>query len=167
MKNPTSGSIEIGVNSIVAAQHGHTAVFNGYQIETKGNPFAHLILRGGSDRPNYSLEDLNEAKNQLEKQKVSHPAIIIDTSHDNCKVNGVKDPLQQLVVVQKVMSTLKNNPHLKKTFKGFMIESFLESGCQKLETVTEATVLKNGLSVTDPCLGWKETEKLLLELASY
>ena len=89
MKNPTSGSIEIGVNSIIAAQHGHTAVYNGMQVETHGNQYAHLVLRGGMDRPNYSLEDILQAKKILEKQQVSNPAIIIDASHDNCKINGI------------------------------------------------------------------------------
>lgn len=165
MKNPTAGSIEIGVNSIVAAQRGHTAVFDGYQVETKGNPYAHLVLRGGLDRPNYHVEDLYTAKKFLEKQKVSHPAIMIDASHDNCKIDGIKDPLQQINVAYEVLNALKLYPDLRKLVKGFMFESFLKSGSQKLEEINAQNVDRGGLSITDPCLSFEQTEKLILEIA--
>lgn len=167
MKNPTSGTIEIGVNSIVAAQHGHTAVFEGNQVETQGNPYAHLVLRGGLDRPNYHVEDLYKAKKFLEKHQVSNPAIMIDASHDNCKIDGVKDPLQQTNVAHEVLAALKLHPELRKLVKGFMFESFIKSGCQKLESLTTETVDRSGLSITDPCLSWEQTEKLLMEIAEF
>ncbi len=166
MKNPTSGSLEIGVNSIIAAQHGHTAVFHGAQVETHGNPHAHLVLRGGLDRPNYHVEDIMIAKKYLEKAAVSNPAIVIDASHDNCKIDGVKDPIQQINVAQEVMAALKLYPDLRKLVKGFMFESFLKSGCQKAEKLTAETVDKEGLSITDPCLSWEQTEELLHTIAS-
>ena len=165
MKNPTSGSIEIGVNSIIAAQHGHTAVFNGQQVETHGNPYAHLVLRGGMDRPNYHVEDIIKARKFLEMHKVSNPAIVIDASHDNCKIDGVKDPIQQTNVANEVMAALKLYPNLRQVVKGFMFESFLKQGAQKLESLTPQTVDKNGLSITDPCLGWDQTESMLTEIA--
>lgn len=164
MKNPTSGSIEIGVNSIVAAQRGHTAVFDGAQVETHGNAYAHLVLRGGLDRPNYHVEDIYKAKKFLELHKVTNPAIIIDASHDNCKIDGVKDPIQQINVAHEVLAALKLYPDLRKLVKGFMFESFLKSGAQKMETLTPQNVDLEGLSVTDPCLSWGQTEELLMEM---
>lgn len=164
MKNPTSGSIEIGVNSIVAAQRGHTAVFDGAQVETHGNAYAHLVLRGGLDRPNYHVEDIYKAKKFLELHKVSNPAIVIDASHDNCKIDGVKDPIQQINVAHEVLAALKLYPDLRKLVKGFMFESFLKSGAQKLEALTVEKVDREGLSITDPCLSWEQTEALLLEI---
>lgn len=164
MKNPTSGSIEIGVNSIIAAQRGHSAVFFGNQVETHGNPFAHLVLRGGLSRPNYHVENLYEAKRWLEHHKVLNPAVLIDASHDNCKVKEEKDPIQQINVAREVLTALKLYPDLKKLVKGFMFESFLKTGAQKLETLTSDKIDINGLSVTDPCLSWQDTEKLLMEI---
>ncbi len=164
MKNPTSGSIEIGVNSIVAAQRGHTAVFDGYQVETHGNAYAHLVLRGGLDRPNYHVEDIYKAKKFLEHHQVTNPAIVIDASHDNCKIDGTKDPIQQINVAHEVLAALKLYPDLRKLVKGFMFESFLKSGAQKMETLTPQNVDLEGLSVTDPCLSWEQTEELLMEM---
>ena len=165
MKNPTSGSLEIGVNSIIAAQHGHTAVFHGAQVETHGNPYAHLVLRGGLDRPNYHVEDIYKAKKYLEAAKVTNPAIIVDASHDNCKIDGAKDPLQQINVAQELLGALKLYPDLRKSVNGFMFESFLKEGCQKLEKLTAETVDREGLSITDPCLSWEQTEQLLQTIA--
>ncbi len=166
MKNPTSGSLEIGVNSIIAAQNGHTAVFHGAQVETHGNPFAHLVLRGGMDRPNYHLEDIYQARKFLEAAQVSNPAIVIDTSHDNCKIDGIKDPTQQLNVANEVLAALKLYPDLRKVVKGFMFESFLKAGAQKIEKLTTETVDREGLSITDPCLSWDQTEELFNNIAS-
>jgi 3-deoxy-7-phosphoheptulonate synthase len=166
MKNPTSGSIEIGVNSIIAAQHGHTAVFNGAQVETHGNPYAHLVLRGGLDHPNYHVEDIYQARRFMEMHKISNPAIVIDASHDNCKIDGKKDPIQQINVAQEVMAALKLYPELGTLVKGFMFESFLKNGYQKLENLTTELVDRDGLSITDPCLSWEQTESLITEIAS-
>jgi len=165
MKNPTSGSIEIAVNSLIAGQNTHTAVMNESQVQTQGNPFAHLVLRGGIDRPNYHIEDLYHAKKSLKKAKILNPAIIVDASHDNCKIAGIKNPDQQINVVQEVLTTLKSHPDLRKFVKGFMFESFLKNGCQKLENVTQKTLDLRGLSLTDPCLSWDQTEELLKRIA--
>ncbi|MFA5855611.1 MAG: 3-deoxy-7-phosphoheptulonate synthase [Candidatus Gracilibacteria bacterium] len=165
MKNPTSGTIEIGVNSIVSAQNGHTAVFDGAQVETAGNPFAHLVLRGGIKRPNYHVEDIYHAQKLMLAHKLKNPAIIIDASHDNCKIEDKKDPLQQVNVVREVMASLSLYPDLRGLVKGFMLESFLKTGSQKVESLGKEEVDIDGLSITDPCLGWDETEKLILNLA--
>lgn len=165
MKNPTSGVIELGVNSVVAAQHEHIAVFDGHQVETHGNPFAHLVLRGGLDRPNYFLEDLLLAQKLLTQARVSNPAVIIDASHDNCRVNGGKDARQQINVVHDVLKTLTVHPELRSTVKGFMLECFLKGGAQKVESLTPETIDLDGLSITDPCLSWEETATLLTDLA--
>lgn len=165
MKNSTSGSIELGVNSVVAAQHGHIAVFDGHQVETHGNPFAHLVLRGGLDRPNYFLDDLLLAQKLLTDARVKHPAVVVDASHDNCRVNGVKDARRQIDVVHDVLETLTVHPELRSTVKGFMIESFLKGGAQKVESLSSETIDRDGLSITDPCLSWEETEALLADLA--
>ena len=164
MKNPTSGMVEIGVNSIVAAQYPHTAVFDGHQGETSGNPYAHLILRGGASGPNYHIEHILEAKRAMEKHQVTNPSIIIDASHDNCRIAGEKTLERQIQVVHEVMSNLRDFPELKHIVKGFMIESFLKPGNQKLDPNNPDAVDLGGLSITDPCLGWEQTEKLLMEL---
>jgi len=165
MKNPTSGLIEIGVNAIVAAQHPHVAVFNGYQVETLGNPFAHLVLRGGSSGSNYSLKHLKLTKKLVEKQKIINPAVIIDASHDNSLLTGRREHLQQLKVVDDVVRTIKKDSDLNYLVKGFMFESFIKSGNQKLDSLTKETIDLGGLSITDSCLSWKDTENYLLKLA--
>ena len=165
MKNPTSGSIEIGANSIVAAQHPHTAVFHGYQVQTAGNQYAHLVLRGGVKGPNYHIEDMYEAKKEFEKHGVTNPGIIVDASHDNCKIDGKKDHNRMVDIVQEVMKNVSDHAELRPLMKGFMLESFLKPGNQKLEDCTTQTIDRSGLSITDPCLGWEQTEELVLGLA--
>lgn len=165
MKNSTTGSIEIAVNGIVAAQFQHTVVFNGYQVETNGNPYAHLVLRGKLTGPNYGAEYLHEAAALFEKNKVQNPAVIIDASHDNARINGVKDCTRQPMVIKEVLATMRVNPELKKLVKGFMIESFLKEGNQKIEAATEETIDKGGLSITDPCLSWETTQQFIHEVA--
>ncbi len=152
MKNSTSGSIETGVNGVVAAQHG-------------GNPFAHVVLRGGYEAANYRAGDLWAARGLLLSHAVANPAVLVDSSHDNCRVAGVKDPLRQINVVREVMEDAARHPELGRLIKGFMIESFLKTGAQKLETLTPETLDADGLSVTDPCLSWEKTEALLVEMA--
>ncbi|MBT4385168.1 3-deoxy-7-phosphoheptulonate synthase [Candidatus Peregrinibacteria bacterium] len=149
MKNPTSGSVRIGVNSVTAAQHSHPAISEGKQIQTKGNPYAHLVLRGGGKGPNYSLDRLQRAAELLKEKQIKNPAVLVDTSHENCRINGVKNPKFQINVVSDVLQSLKTNPELKDTIKGFMIESFLEEND----------------SITDPCLPWNDTLSLLKEIA--
>jgi 3-deoxy-7-phosphoheptulonate synthase len=164
MKNGTTGSIEVAVNGIVAAQHKHHAVWEGHQVETQGNPYAHLVLRGGRAGPNYGIEHILEAQNLFEKHKVRNPAVIIDASHDNSMIGSVKVPEQQAMVVREILAVRKVNPVIRKLVKGFMIESFLKEGSQKIEKCTTKTIDREGLSVTDPCLGWDATEKLIREM---
>jgi 3-deoxy-7-phosphoheptulonate synthase len=165
LKNPTSGDIAIGVNSVVAAQHPHTAVLDTNLVETPGNPFAHLVLRGGIQGPNYRPEHLLRTKEILELHKVQNPGVIVDASHDNCTWNGMKDPLRQPFVVREVMQALEEFPALRTVVKGFMLESFLKAGCQVVESTTPDAIDRGGLSITDPCLGWDETAATLRRLA--
>lgn len=167
MKNSTTGSIEIAVNGIVAAQNQHTVVFNGYQVETNGNPYAHLVLRGKISGPNYGAEYLHEADALFKKNKVLNPAVLIDASHDNCRINGVKDCRLQPMVIKEALATMRVNPELKKLVKGFIIESFIKEGSQKLEALTAQTVDLGGLSITDPCLSLIDTENIIREVANY
>jgi 3-deoxy-7-phosphoheptulonate synthase len=163
IKKPTHGSLKIGVNGVVAAQHSHYIVLDGNEVETDGNQYAHLVLRGSNDRPNYSLADISEVAEQCNKNNVYNPAVIIDVSHDNCVVNGVKDHNAQAGIILEVVNNLKTNPELKTLVKGFMLESFIKPGKQNAETANPIDLC--GLSITDPCLGWDDTEALLLKLA--
>jgi len=165
MKNPTSGCIPVGVNSVLAAQYPHTAVFDGYQVQTSGNPHAHLVLRGGVEGPNYHLDDLYLARRCMQEKGLANPAVLIDTSHDNCRINGHKDPEAQADVVREAMSNLRVRPELERFVRGFLLESFLKGGCQSLEKSTPATIDRGGLSITDPCLSWERTRALVLDLA--
>ncbi len=164
IKNPTHGSLKIGVNGVVAAQHSHYIVLDGDEVETDGNPYAHLVLRGGDGKPNYDIKYLAEVAEIYKKNDVLNPAVVIDVSHDNCVVNGVKDHNAQAKIVLNVVEQVASNPELKKLLKGFMLESFIKSGKQNVETANPIDLC--GLSITDPCLGWEDTEKLLLELAA-
>lgn len=165
MKNPTSGSIEVGVNGIVTAQHPHLAVFDRHQVQTHGNAFAHLVLRGGVDGPNYSWGNILFAKKEMDKHEVKNPAVLIDVSHDNCKVAGKKIPLRQVEIVNEVIKMRAENQVARDLVKGFMAESFLKEGCQNVDKLTPDKIDLDGLSITDPCLGWEETEAMLLDLA--
>ena len=166
LKNPTHGSIAIGVNSVVAAQHPHIAAIDRYAVQTLGNPHAHLVLRGCNQTPNYSLEHIEEVNKHMTAHQVKNPAVIIDVSHDNCLINGKKDHNAQPDIIFNVMRYLKERPDLRQLVKGFMLESYLKEGNQKLETSDASTIDLNGLSITDPCLGWEQTEALLLALAA-
>jgi 3-deoxy-7-phosphoheptulonate synthase len=164
MKNPTHGSLKIGVNGILAAQHPHVVVFDGYEVETDGNPFAHLVLRGGDGKPNYSIADITEAAKYIKAGDVANPSIIVDVSHDNCLVDGKKDYNAQSSIVLQVLDSLEQAPELKPLIKGFMLESFIKPGNQNAETANPIDM--GGLSITDPCLGWDETEQLIKEIAA-
>ena len=166
LKNPTHGSLVVGVNSVIAAQYPHTAVFDGYEVQTAGNAYAHLVLRGSNQAPNYADEYLEEVKHYMEMHQIKNPAVIIDASHDNCMLNGKKDYHLQSNTIVQVIQNLKKRPDLKKLVKGFMLESFLKEGNQKIDPENPESIDYNGLSITDPCLGWKQTEKLLLDLAN-
>lgn len=165
LKNPTHGSLEIGVNSIVAAQHSHVTVIDGNEVKTHGNQHAHLVLRGSNHAPNYSIAHLEEVKRLMDKHKIQYPSVIIDASHDNCLVNGKKNQRLQPRIIFDIIKSLENRPDLKPLVKGFMLESFLKDGNQKVDLKNPETIDLGGLSITDPCLNWDETESFLLELA--
>jgi 3-deoxy-7-phosphoheptulonate synthase len=165
LKNTTHGPLSIAVNGVVAAQHQHVAAFDGYEVKTHGNPFAHLVLRGSNGLPNYSLAHLEEAQKNMRLHQVQNPAIIIDASHDNCLIQGKKDPLLQPQIIMDILKSMQDRPDLKKLIKGFMIESFLKDGCQKIDAAHPELIDFDGLSITDPCLSFDKTEQLLLQLA--
>jgi len=167
MKNPTSGEIKKGVNSIVAAQYSHVFSFHGDQIKTHGNPFAHLILRGGNGQANCDHASLKEAIGHLQAAKVKNPSIIVDISHDNslCKIDKTKKPECQPEILLQVLNDMHSNPEIMQYVKGFMVESFLKAGKQNLKHVNDLSDLEYGQSITDGCLGWAETEAMVLELA--
>ena len=164
MKNPTHGSLSIAVNSIVAAQHSHYAVFDGYEVKTSGNKYAHLVLRGSNGKTNYGIENVAEVAQLFSKNQVVNPAIIIDVSHDNCVINGVKNHNAQANIVLQVIDELAANPQLKPLVKGFMLESFIKEGRQNAEGSDPIDL--GGLSITDPCLSWESTEGLILAVAA-
>lgn len=165
MKNPTHGSLAIAVNSVVAAQHQHIAVIDRYEVKTLGNPHAHLVLRGSNMRNNYSVENIETVHQQMQAHGIKNPGVIIDVSHDNCLRDGKKSPQLQPEIIHEIMQSLQDKPELRKLMKGFMVESYLKEGNQKLESCSLESIDLNGLSITDPCLGWEQTEKLLLDLA--
>ena len=160
MKNPTGGDISVMMNSITAAQSPQKFVYRGWEVRTKGNPLAHAILRGymnkhGQSLPNYHYEDLVHLAALYAEGGYEHPAAIIDTNH----ANSGKNPLEQPRICKEVLSARRYNNDIKLLVKGFMIESYIEDGAQKVDGGCY------GKSITDPCLGWEKSERLILELA--
>ena len=160
MKNPTSGDLSVMMNSINAAQHPHTFLYRGWEGHSAGNPYAHAILRGfntkgGQTFPNYHYEDVMHLAELYEENGLKNPAVIIDTNH----ANSNKNPFEQPRIIREVMSFCKENDLARKLVKGFMTESYIEDGNQK---VGESVY---GKSITDACLGWEKTRRLILELA--
>lgn len=160
MKNPTSGDFSIMLNSVYAAQHPHSFVYRGFEVNTTGNPLAHTVLRGsvnkhGRSLPNYHYEDLNTLLTLYNERDIVNPACIIDSNHNNSN----KEYKQQIRIVKEVLHSRKLNSDIKKLVKGVMIESYIEEGCQKVGGG------EYGKSITDPCLGWDDTERLLLDMA--
>jgi 3-deoxy-7-phosphoheptulonate synthase len=164
LKNPTHGSLTVGVNSVVAAQYPHVAVFDGYEVKTQGNPYAHLVLRGSDTAPNYSIAHLEKVQHSMSLHNIKNPSVIIDASHDNCIINGKKDHRAQSQVIFDVFESLRTRPDLKQLVKGFMIESFLKEGNQQVDVQHPEKIDLNGLSITDPCLSWEQTTALLEKL---
>ena len=161
MKNPTSGDLSVMLNSIQAAQSSHSFLYRGWDVTTAGNPLAHAILRGGVDKygtcvPNYHYEDLTRLWELYQKRGLSFPAVVVDANHSNSN----KQYKEQPRIVSEVLHSRNYNPDLKKLVKGVMIESYLEEGCQPIEGERIY-----GKSITDPCLGWEDTERLLLDMA--
>ena len=161
MKNPTSGDLSIMMNAITAAQHKHTFIYRGWEVHSNGNPYSHAILRGyvnkhGQTMPNYHYEDLMFLCDLYAKREdLTNPAVLIDTNHSNSGKQFAAQPR----IAKEVMHSRIESPDLKKLIKGFMIESYIEDGCQKIGNGVY------GKSITDPCLGWEKTERLILDLA--
>lgn len=160
MKNPTSGDLSVMMNAITAAQSKHTFIYRGWEVHSQGNPLAHSIMRGyvnkhGQSHPNYHYEDLVLLADFYEKTGLLNPACIVDTNH----CNSGKDPLQQPRIAKEVLSARRYNNDIKKMVKGFMIESYIEDGAQKVDGGCY------GKSITDPCLGWEKSERLIYEIA--
>jgi 3-deoxy-7-phosphoheptulonate synthase len=160
MKNPTSGDISVMLNSINAAQMGHTFIYNGWEVKTEGNQLCHAVLRGAVDLygrcvPNYHYENLIDLASSYEKRGLNNPSIIVDTNH----ANSMKFYYEQPRIAKEVIHSRKSDSKLKAMIKGLMIESYLVEGRQEIgENVY-------GKSITDPCLGWEATEKLIYEIA--
>ena len=160
MKNPTGGDLSVMMNSIGAAQSGHTFIYRGWEVSTDGNPYAHAILRGyidfaGRSTSNYHYEDLLRVEELYEKSNLTNPSIIVDTNHNN----SGKKCLEQVRIAKDIVHSRNQNGDIKRLVKGLMIESYLEDGACKAEEHIF------GKSITDPCLGWEKTEKLILDLA--
>ena len=158
LKNPTSGNLNVMFNGIYAAQNKQSFLFAGKEVETSGNPLAHAILRGGLDEygkniPNYYYDNLLDTIDQYEKMGLENPFIIIDTNHDN----SGKQYLEQVRIVRQTLINRDWNEKIKKVVRGFMIESYLEDGRQNEPEVF-------GKSITDPCLGWDNTVRLVKEI---
>lgn len=162
MKNPTSGDFSVMLNSVVAAQGQHTFLYRSYEVSTSGNPLAHTILRGavnkhGNSIPNYHYEDLIRLFEMYNERDLANPATIIDTNHNNSN----KVYSEQPRIISEVLHSRSVNKDIANMVKGVMIESYIEPGNQK---VSEHVY---GKSITDPCLGWDESEKLIYFIADH
>ncbi len=162
MKNPTSGDFSVMLNSIYAAQHPHHFVHRGWEVDTSGNPYAHVVLRGavrhtGENIPNYHYEDMMRLISMYEKMDLKNPACIVDVNHSNSN----KKYMEQVRIAKEVLHNRTENPEIRRLVKGLMIESYIEPGNQKIGEHIY------GKSITDPCLGWKESEELLYYIADH
>ena len=160
MKNPTGGDLSVMMNAIVAAQSSHTFLYRGWEVTSDGNPYTHAILRGyidyaGRNMSNYHYEDLLRVEELYEKSNLTNPSVIVDTNHNN----SGKKYLEQIRIAKDIVHSRNENADIKRLVKGLMIESYLEDGAQG----TGDHVF--GKSITDPCLGWEKTERLILDLA--
>lgn len=162
MKNPMSGDMSVMLNSVYAAQHPHSFIYRGWEVNTTGNALTHTVLRGavnkhGNNVPNYHYEDLNRLLEMYDKMDLLNPACVIDANHSN----SGKQFEQQIRITKEVMHSRKLNADIHKLVKGVMIESYIEEGCQKVGGGIY------GKSITDPCLGWEDSERLIYEIAEY
>ena len=160
MKNPTSGDLSVMLNSVVAAQGGHEFIFRGYEVHTPGNPLTHTILRGAVNKhgqyiPNYHYEDLILLHELYAKRDLANPACIVDANHSN----SGKQYMEQIRIVKEVLHSRRHSSEINQMVKGVMVESYIEPGSQKIGEHCY------GKSITDPCLGWEKTERLLFEIA--
>ena len=161
MKNPTGGDITVMMNSIKAAQSSHVFLYRGWEVKTSGNPYAHAILRGyvdkhGKSHPNYHYEDLYNLYETYAESGLQNPGVIVDTNH----ANSGKNYLEQIRIAKEVIHSCHYSSDVCKMVKGLMIESYIEDGAQR---ICENSIY--GKSVTDPCLGWEKTEKLIYDIA--
>ncbi len=160
MKNPTSGDLSVMMNAILAAQHQHDFIYRGWEGRSGGNPFSHAILRGyidntGVTHPNYHYESLVHLAELFLKWQVQNPAVIVDCNH----ANSGKNPFEQPRILKEVLHSCRYNPELRKLVKGFMVESYIEDGNQPIGGGVY------GKSITDACLGWEKSERLILDMA--
>ena len=160
MKNPTSGDLSVMMNSITAAQSSHTFIYRNWEVESTGNPLAHAILRGyvdskGVNHPNYHYEDLIRLVELYAQSKLANPAVIVDTNHSN----SGKKYLEQIRIAKEIIHSARHNDDIHRLVKGLMIESYIEDGSQK------SCDGVYGKSITDPCLGWEKTERLIYDIA--
>ncbi len=160
MKNPTGGDLSVMMNSLVAAQASHTFLYRGWEVRTEGNPLAHAILRGyvdtnGRSLPNYHYEDLIQLYDLYQKKNLANKAVIVDANH----ANSGKKYLEQIRICNEVLHSCRHSNEINSIVKGFMIESYIEDGAQK---IGEGCY---GKSITDPCLGWEKSEKLIYQIA--
>ena len=160
MKNPTGGDFGVMMNSIMAAQSSHTFIYRGWEVTSDGNPYAHAVLRGyidyaGRSASNYHYEDLLRVEDLYEKTGLKNPAVIVDTNHNN----SGKQYLEQIRIAKDIVHSRNQNGTIRKLVKGLMIESYLEDGAQS----TGEHIF--GKSITDPCLGWEKTERLIYDIA--
>ena len=160
MKNPTSGDLSVMLNSVVAAQGGHEFIFRGYEVHTPGNPLTHTILRGAVNKhgqyiPNYHYEDLILLHELYAKRDLANPACIVDANHSN----SGKQYMEQIRIVKEVLHSRRHSSEISQMVKGVMVESYIEPGSQKIGEHCY------GKSITDPCLGWEDSERLIYEIA--
>ena len=161
MKNPTSGDLSVMLNSVVAAQCSHSFIYRSWEVKTTGNELAHTILRGAVNKhgnciPNYHYEDLNLVDRLYKERNLKNPAVVVDANHSNSN----KQYAEQVRIVNEVLHSRNLNPHIKTLVKGVMIESYIEGGNQKIGCVPHIY----GKSITDPCLGWDDSEKLIYSI---
>ena len=161
MKNPTGGDISVMMNSIKAAQSSHVFLYRGWEVKTHGNPLSHAILRGyvdkhGKSHPNYHYEDLYDLYETYQASGLENPAVVVDTNH----ANSGKKYLEQVRIAKEILHSCRYSKDVRSIVKGLMIESYIEDGSQK---ICENSIY--GKSVTDPCLGWEKTERLIYEIA--
>lgn len=160
MKNPTSGDYSVMMNAILASQRAHTFIYRGWQVHSEGNPYTHAILRGstnkhGNNVQNYHYEDLIRLCDKYDEKELKNPAVIIDTNHSNSN----KNPFEQPRIIMDVLNSAHHSQRIRSLLKGFMIESYIEDGCQK---IGEGVY---GKSITDPCLGWEKSRELIYKIA--
>lgn len=160
MKNPTGGDLSVMMNSLIAAQASHVFLYRGWEVKSAGNPLSHAILRGAVDPlgrtlPNYHYEDLIGLYELYQKRDLVNPAVVVDANH----CNSGKKYLEQVRICNEVLHSCRHSSEIASIVKGFMIESYIEDGCQK---IGEGVY---GKSITDPCLGWEKSEKLIYSIA--